>query len=162
MSDVVQALAWITGVFRGANVPFQVVGGLAARAYGANRPLVDLDFYAPTSQLVTIAKATQTLVVRPPLPYRDDSWDLAFMKLVFHGQAIEIGGADGARYFDRAAGTWRDADIRFSDSVERRLFGILVPVMPRDQLIEYKRRLDRDVDRRDIAGMLEANPSDDA
>jgi hypothetical protein len=148
-----EALRWIVEVLRRADVPFQVAGGLAARAYGATRPLADLDFYVPTSRLDEIADLVSAHVLRPPRLYRDECWDLVFMKLEYEGQSIELGGADGARYFDRQAGQWRDAGIRFDVSVGRTLFGIRLPVMPLEQLIEYKRRLDRDVDRQDIGEM---------
>lgn len=75
------------------------------------------------------------------------------MTLEYQGQRIEIGGADGARYFDRRAGQWREAGIRFDASTERTIFGIVLPVMPLDQLLGYKRQLDREVDRQDVAEM---------
>ena len=151
MADHAQALGWIVGVLRRADVPFQVVGGLAARAYGATRPLVDLDFYVPSSRLDDVAEKTAAYVTRLPSRHRDENWDLTFMKLEYEGRPIELGGADGARYFDRQAGQWREAGIRFDASVEMTIFGIRVPVMPLDQLVEYKQRLDRDVDRQDVA-----------
>ena len=150
MSDA-QALGWIVEVLRRAEVPFQAVGGLAARAYGARRPLVDLDFYVPTSRLVDVADVTAAYVTRFPSHHGDENWDLTFMKLEYEGRPIELGGADGARYFDRQAGLWREAGIRFDASADTTIFGIRVPIMPLDQLLEYKRRLDRDVDRQDIA-----------
>ena len=156
MSGDRQALGWIVEVLRRTDVPFQVVGGLAARAYGAKRPLADLDFYVPTSRLEDVADVTAAYVSRLPSHYQDACWDLTFMKLDYDGRAIELGGADGAQYFDRQAGLWREAGIRFDFSVERTIFGIRVPVMPRDQLIAYKQRLDRDVDRQDVAEMLGA------
>jgi hypothetical protein len=146
MNDDGQALGWIVEVWRRGDVLLQAVGGLAARAYGATRPLADLDFYVPPSRLDDVADETAALVLRPPSPCRDERWDLTFMKLDYDGRLIEIGGADGARYFDRQAGLWREAGIRFDVSVGRTIFGIRLPVMPLEQFIEYKKRLARDVD----------------
>jgi hypothetical protein len=67
-----EALGWIVEVLRRADVPFQVVGGLAARAFGATRPLADLDFYVPTSRLDEIADLAAAQISRPPLSYRDE------------------------------------------------------------------------------------------
>ena len=47
-------------------VPCQAVGGLAARAYGATRPLVDLDFYVPDADLASIAATLSHRVDRLP------------------------------------------------------------------------------------------------
>jgi hypothetical protein len=41
------ALAWIVASLRRHNVPYQTVGGLTAEAYGAYRPLADIDVYVP-------------------------------------------------------------------------------------------------------------------
>lgn len=150
------ALRWIVGLLRQLDVPFQAVGGLAARAYGAERPLADLDFYVPTDRLLEIAAAASAHVVRAPAPHRDEDWELTFMKLEYDGREIELGGADGARYFDRSAQRWRDAEIDFSRSVEVAVLGVRVPTMPPDQLLRYKSALDRDVDRQDIEQMKSA------
>ena len=79
------ALRWIVDLLRRLGVPFQAVGGLAARAYGATRPLVDLDFYIPTERLADVAIAAGPHVVRPPAHSRDESWDLQFMKVEYAG-----------------------------------------------------------------------------
>jgi hypothetical protein len=149
------ALRWIVGLLETRAIPFQVVGGLAAHAYGATRPLVDLDFYVPTARLPEIAAVAEAdpavHLVRLPTPYRDAAWDLRYLALEVAGQRIELGGADEARYFDRRAGDWRDAAIGFARSVPRSVLGQLVPVMPREELVAYKRALDREVDRLDLA-----------
>jgi hypothetical protein len=157
MTTHCQALRWIVALLGRMDVPFQAVGGLAAHAYGAQRPLADLDFYIPTSRLDDVADEAGDFVSRPPSHFRSDSWDLTFMKIEREGRLIELGGADGARYFDRQACRWREAGIDFGVSVERTLCGVSVPVMPRHQLIEYKERLDREVDRQDVADLVGEN-----
>jgi len=64
-----------------------------------------------------------------------------------------LGGADGARYFDRRRGVWADVEVDFDQSVPHRVFGIEIPVMPFDQPVTYKRAQDRNVDRRDLMEM---------
>jgi hypothetical protein len=149
-------LIWIVELLRRLEVPFQAAGGLAAQAYGATRPLADLDFYVPTARLEDIARAAAPQVVRPPAHHQDDSWDLVFMKLEYEGHEVELAGAEGARVFDRQAGRWREAGIDFDASAECRVEGVSIPVMPMAQLVAYKRGLARDVDREDIAGIMAA------
>ncbi len=148
-----RALEWIAGLLGKLDVPFQTAGGLAARAYGAKRELVDFDFYVPTSTLEKVAAAAKDHLVRPPTHHKDKNWDITFMTLEYEGQRIELGGADGARYFDRQRDVWADVEVDFAHSVPRRVFGIEIPVMPFDQLVSYKRALDRMVDRRDLMEM---------
>jgi RimJ/RimL family protein N-acetyltransferase len=150
MSEHAKALRWITRQLELMGVPFQAVGGLAARGYGARRPLQDLDFYIPTSRLDQVAAALPDHLLRPPERHRDEHWDLTFMKLGYVDCDIELGGADDARYFDRHAQRWRGADIDFTSSVDVEILGVRVPTIPLDQLRRYKSGLDRDVDRQDL------------
>ena len=159
------ALGWITRLLQLRRIPFQAVGGLAARAYGATRPLVDLDFYVPTARLAEIADAVRAdpaaTVLREPEPYRDAAWDLRYLAVEYQGQRIELGAADGARYFDRRAEVWRDAAIDWASSVPRAVLGHEIPVMPKEQLIAYKRALDREVDRLDLAELERLTSSEE-
>jgi len=150
-----QALVWITELLRSNNVPFQVIGGLAARAYGSTRPLRDIDLYVPGDRLEQVAMLAAEYVVRGPWHQRDERWDIAFMALDYGGQRIELGGAEG-RYYDSKAACWRLADIDFERSELREVFGVTTPLMPREQLIEYKRRLGRPVDLVDLEELAES------
>ena len=75
------------------------------------------------------------------------------MTLEYEDQRIELGGADGARHFDRQRGVWADVEVDFAQSMPRRVFGVEIPVMPFDELVASKRALDRKVDRRNLIGM---------
>jgi hypothetical protein len=143
----------IVNVLRQSDVPHQPVSGLAARAYGARRPLADLDFYIPEARLEDMARAAGKHVARPPAHHRDECWDLVFMKIVYEDREVELAGAERARFFARTTGCWCDAEIAFDASVEREILGVRVPVMPLQQLIAYKRALGRDVDHQDVAEM---------
>ena len=153
MSTEARALEWIVKLLGGLGIPFQTAGGLAARAYGAKRELVDFDFYVPTSRLAQVAAAAKEHLVRPGAHHKDKNWDISFMTLEYDGQRIELGGADGARHFDRQRGVWVDVKVDFAQSVPRDVFGIEIPVMPFEQLVAYKGALNRKVDRRDLMEM---------
>jgi PhzF family phenazine biosynthesis protein len=152
--DLAAALIWITGVLDELGVSYQFVGGLAAMAYGSLRPLVDIDLYVPDEKaLRAVAAAASEYMEAAPEPYRDAQWDLTFLKLMRHGWRIEVAAASGASVWDRRVGGWSPAGIRFSESRQRVVAGVAVPVMALDQLIDYKAGLGRDVDRLDVEAL---------
>lgn len=150
MADAASALAWVVDLLQRRRIPFQAVGGLAARAYGATRPLVDLDFYIPMERFHELLPEINPHRVWGPEHYRDASWDIIFVKLSYAGQPVEFGDSTRAYFFDRVAGAWMRQEIGFDRSVWCEVLGVRVPVMPRSELIAYKRHLDRDVDRLDL------------
>lgn len=148
--DIQHTLAWITGILDRLEIPYQVAGGLAARCYGSERPLHDIDFYIPGSSFEKLQDKVSEYVEFGPRHYRDEHWDIIFMKLDYHGRQIEFGDADHTRYYDAHTEQWIREEVDFSASEMITCEGIELPVMPKQQLIDYKRRLNREVDRRDV------------
>lgn len=152
MTALREAMAWISGVFSGHGVPYQVVGGTAAFAHGGRRPIVDIDIYAPLSQAGAILDEIRGRIVWGPQHYRDEYWDLTFLKIDYGRVRIEVGDTDSSpRYFSTSHGGWRDQTIDHRNSVVLPVFDILVPVMPLPELLRYKADLGRPVDLVDIA-----------
>jgi hypothetical protein len=145
------ALAWIVGLLKWHNLPYQIVGGLAAKAYGATRPLVDIDIYAPLENAQAMLAELRPYVVRELLPHHSESWDLIYMALDYHGMPIEIGDSSAnPRFYNRRDQRWEDQPIHYTNSNIMTLYGVEVAVMPQDELLAYKAMLDRDVDHMDI------------
>jgi hypothetical protein len=153
MGDTARALAWIVHTPRQHQIPFQAVGGLAARAYGATRPIIDLDFYIAMERFDDLRTSVAPFIRWGPQYYRDNSWDITFVKLEYAEQKIELGGVTNAMFFNRQANQWVAQVIDFHRSVLIEVLGTVVPVMPKAELIAYKRMLDRPVDQADIAEM---------
>jgi len=147
------ALKWITGIFDRLDIPFQIVGGLAAKCYGSTRPLHDIDLYVPNEGISKLVPELKEYLEFGPEHYRGEFWDLVYMKLRYNGQQIEIGDADQSKYYDSQSQQWIPAEIDFSEAEIIEFVGIELPVMPKQELIQYKQRLDRRVDRIDIREM---------
>ncbi|MGD2067542.1 MAG: hypothetical protein PVI57_02560 [Gemmatimonadota bacterium] len=105
----------------------------------------------PDPAVHEVAEAVTPYLVRSPVPYQDDDWDLVFLRAEYEGQAVEVAGADSARYRDHRSGEWIGADVDWDAGVRRVVEGVGVPVMPVEQLKRYKRALGREVDRWDLA-----------
>lgn len=152
-----EAMAWLADLFRDHDVRYAAAGGLAARSWGATRPLVDLDFFVYAEDLDRVECDLAPYVVRPLTALKDDHWDLSFMRLEYGGVPLELSVAEGARYRESATGEWHDTCPDFSACPEREILGVRLRVMNRDDLVAYKRRVDRAVDRADIAAIERAH-----
>ena len=137
-------------------VPYVVVGGLAARAYGAIRPVVDIDLYAPFDLAGAALGEMQPNVIWGPQRYADDHWDLTFLKADFRGRRVELGDSSNApRFFDARAGRWVSQHIDYGASVRVELFGVRTAVMPKQELVSYKLALGRRVDLVDVGQIFD-------
>ena len=146
------ALTWIVSTLNQHEVSYQVVGGLAALAYGGTRPLHDIDLYAPLSGRPGLLTELHPYTVWGPEHFQDAARDLVFMKIDFDGIRIEIGDSVlHPRYFNAYQHRWVDQRVDYDRSRRRIVLGVPVDVMPLADLLDYKRGLARPVDRQDIA-----------
>ena len=141
------ALAWIVEVLERHSVPYQVVGGLAARAYGATRPILDIDLYVPFDLAGAALEEIYPHVYWGPKYYVDDCWDLTYLKADSRGQKVELGDSSSEpKFFDKGAGRWVLQRVDYGASVRVELFGVRAAVMPDEELVRYKLALGREVD----------------
>ncbi len=152
--DQTEALRWLVSLVNRHQIPYQIVGGLAAMAYGATRPLVDIDLYIPFERAQAALEEMRPFIVREPLPHRSESWNLIYLALDYYGVYIEIGDSStNPQFYNRVDGRWEPQIIDYAASTIVEMNGIEVAVMPRDELVRYKAMLDRDVDHIDIGQM---------
>jgi hypothetical protein len=139
-------------------VPYQLVGGLAAHAYGAKRDLVDIDFYIDGAGFAAIMPLVEEHHVFGPVRHRDAIWDLVYMQLLYGHWQIELAAAETTRFYDRERQVWADANIDFHAAEMCDLYGVTIAVMPKKKLVDYKHRLGREVDLIDIEQMNSGGP----
>ena len=144
------ALAWLVVLIDKASCPYQIVGGLAAKAYGSMRPLVDIDLYVPGKCLEKLSALAGSYLLHPPTYHKDDAWDLTYMSVMYGNQKIEIASSDNAKIFNRLVRKWQVQLIDYQLSNRSQLFDTELFIMPLDQLLAYKSMLGRDVDLEDI------------
>ena len=150
MSKAKAALIWIVDILDKYGIPYQVEGGLAANCYGSTRELVDIDIFIPSFGFETISKDVTGYVVFGPAFHTGTHWRLAYQILNYCGQQIEICDAGKAKYLDTQNNMWIKKDIDFTESETIEIFGISTKVIPKDDLLEYKSRTNREVDIIDI------------
>ncbi len=143
-------LVWIVDILKSKNIPYQIVGGLAARLHGVNRQLADIDFDIPIEFAKDLASFLSPYISKPLKRYTEELWDIEYFQIIYKGQKIEFGCAPGTKIFNRRAGIWVELFTDFNKSVEVLFEGKKLLVIPISDLINYKSILEREVDKIDV------------
>ena len=142
------------------NIPFQIAGGLAAITYGANRPLKDIDIDIPEECFSFIQDEVKDFIMYGPAQFKDDTWDLMLMTLTYNGQLIDLSGAFNTKIFNKNTKEWQPCHVDFSKAEIQKCFDLEVPVIPKDDLLFYKKIIARPVDLIDVAQIEQQDDSD--
>lgn len=147
--DTEAAFNWIINILEYHKIKYKVCGGLAARVYGANRELADIDIEVANVDIAKIVSDVRPFIIFGPDHYKDENWDLELMTLKYKGQEIDIAETE-ARIFNKATKEWQICSSN-PESVEiKEVFGRYVPIESKESLIDYKSKLGREVDLEDI------------
>lgn len=142
------ALRWVCGLLGDCGIPFQVTGDAAALAHGAPRPVDSVELFVAAEHVPALLRAAGERVAAPPWRRLDAAWDRVVLSLSHDGVAIDVCVVEAARFKEAATEEWVEANVDPGTSVIREVWGIEAPVMPREQLLEQRRRLARRNDRR--------------
>lgn len=148
-----EAFKWIVGLLHKHSIPFQIAGGFAARLYGSERELADIDIRISDNRFDELYSDVKEYIVFGPAQYLDDEWDLKLMTLKFKGQEIDIAGEDNIKIFDKASKNWISFSRDLSISENKEVYGLTVAVIPKEALIAYKKKLTREVDLADLKAL---------
>ncbi len=147
------AFIWIVGILQKHKIPFQISGGFAAKQYGADRDINDIDIGIHDNDFQKILPEIREHLIYGPEHYHDDTWDLQLMTLKYENQKIDIAGRDGIQFFDKTTNMWVPGHRDLTRCEYKNIYGIMVPVIPKDSLIEYKKKIMREVDKFDIKAL---------
>lgn len=149
------SLQWIVGILKNHNVPFQITGGFAAKIYGSNRHVNDIDIDIPENNFNEITKDIEPYIVFGPGRYKDKRWDLQLITLDYFGQEIDIGGANETNIYDDAAQRWKHCPSNLETAQIHRVLDLELPVMDPNDLAQYKKLLEGDHQAEDIKAVEE-------
>lgn len=135
------------------SIPFQISGGLAAIAYGSKRPLYDIDIDVNKEDIPKAQRVFKEYIVQDFHRYKDESMEIWEMELDIDGVEVDISQADEAYFTDKQGNTKRiDTDLEKAQMTD--IEGIQVPVMDKQDLIDYKKFIARDTDLDDVNQIL--------
>lgn len=147
------AFRWIIEILKRHEVPFVVLGGLAARAYGSERELNDIDLVIHRSDFEKILPEVQIYITYGPEMSRDEEAEGYSMELKYAGQDIDIGAEEECRVFNKVTDKWEILETDFNNVEMKEIFGILVPTMKKETIITEKLKFNRPEDHEDIQQM---------
>lgn len=160
--SVYRAMSWLKAILDGQGVRYQIVGGFAAHLHGCSRPIADIDLYIKKEDVNALLPFFQPFVSKPLKHYREEGWDLEYLQLIYENQKIEIGLSPGTKIFNTSSQQWVSLDVDLAESVQRDFHGLALPVININSLIEYKRVLNREVDRIDIRELEDIQQAENA
>ncbi len=138
----IKALEWITEILKRKNIPYQISGGFAAKIYGSERPLNDIDIDIPEDKFESILAEIKPYITYGPDQLNDGKWDTKLITLNFKGQEIDIGGAFETKISNKKRTKWIPYPIDFSKSLKMKVEGLEISVISPEELIKYKQHLD--------------------
>lgn len=147
-----KALKFITDLLNQNNIEFQVSGGMAAIAYGAHRPLYDIDLEIYHKNVATVRLLLKEFVVQDwnhELDGAGDHFDLWMMTLNVYGVPVDINQIEGSRVYSKEDG-WVELPQTMNTKVVK-VEGVEIPVQKKEDLIAYKKLLSRPTDLDDIS-----------
>ena len=97
-----------------------------------------------------MVQAGQQFISKAAAHRQEEGWDLTYVQFKYEGVKVEVGNADGAQIFDAGNETWVPLNIDFSRYATVQLLGLNLPLMLKDDLVQYKTALSRPVDIEDI------------
>lgn len=149
MKNTEVAFNWIVDILERYGITYKISGGFAARVYGVNRELADIDIDVADSDILKIAEGARSHIVFGPARYKDDNWDIELMTLKYEGQEIDIAGI-ASKFFNHETKQWESSLDNLQSIEMKEVFGRKVPIESRDSLIAYKTKLAREVDLEDV------------
>jgi len=154
MRETRKAFLWILAILRKYKIPFQVSGGLAARIYGSQRELADIDIDIPEKAFQKILRDVSKYLIFGPRRYKDRNWDLRLVILRYRSQEIDLCGAEESKIFNKKMKKWVSNRVDFSKNVRKKMFGAIVPVISKRELLSAKIKLARRVDLEDVKQIM--------
>jgi hypothetical protein len=153
MRKTKEAFKWIISLLRKHKIPFQLSGGFAAKIYGSNRPLADIDIEMPDDKVYQIKEDVKKFIIYGPKRYKDKEFDLILMTLKYKGQEIDVCGVTTQMLFDKKARKWFAQQPDLSKAKKKKVYDFIVPVVPINDLIAYKKKISRKVDILDVKAL---------
>lgn len=131
-------------------VPYQITGALAGNLHGSRWPLQDIDIEVD-ADLARLAEWFPDCLVWGPGRYVDDEFSLDLLQLNIAGIPVDINSIH--EVYLRPASSPVRFPTDLSRALDAEIAGLRVKVQPLEDLIHYKRLLQRSEDLADLENL---------
>jgi hypothetical protein len=146
-----KVLRFLVETLQKNGIEFQVSGGLAAIVHGGTRPLHDIDLEIHKGDVEKTRELFREFITEDwnnDLEGPDDQFDIWMMKLEIDGVPIDINQVEDVYLISKTGErTLQPSDM---DTEPMTFEGLTLPVLRREALVSYKRKLGREVDLIDV------------
>lgn len=147
-----QAFIWIVDLLSANYIPFYITGGFAAKHYGSNRKLYDIDIEVPEKYLDNIKILAQDYVLSGPKQYQDDNFDVMLLTINYLGQRIDISGYGNDKLYNHRTKKW-EQNYSKDNTINVKIFVRKVSIITLNDLIVYKQKIGRPTDLKDLISL---------
>ena len=124
------------------------IGGLAAIAWGAKRPLADIDIQVSRDDIEKVSLLFQQNVATPLRHYVTNNWDIRQMIIRINDVGVDICQAE--EFYIINQGEKYLLPNYIGEHSARKIRRLTIPVLPKSELIKYKEFISRPVDYEDL------------
>lgn len=148
--NIAISFKWIINILNKYNFKFQISGGLSAITYGSKRKLYDIDIDLESKNIKRLSKLKEIKkhIIFGPKRIKASNFDVFLLTLNYNGVLIDLG--ESLKMLDSRSNSWINDRTNFDNFELKNIFGINVPVIPLDGLINYKKILSRNEDIEDL------------
>ena len=139
----------ITTLLEENNIAFQVTGGLAAIAYGAKRPLYDIDIDVYKKDISKVRKLFANCLKKDFYHLQDEHFDMWLLTIIIDEVNIDISQAEKS-YFINKKGKKIKMDSDISKAKIITIGQTRIPIQKKKELVAYKKIIGRKTDLLDI------------
>ena len=142
------ALEELSSYFHREEISWICIGGIAAIAWGAKRPLADIDILIGKKDIDKVSGHFEKETIANFRHYITKSWDIRQTKIIINNVTIDVCQAEDFFILNNGKKYRLDSYVNRPSLGE--VAGITIPVLPKKELIRYKKLLGRYVDHIDL------------
>lgn len=156
-NKITNTLNWLIDIFSRNNVKFRIWWWFAVNLYWWNRPTADIDIDLFEEDIIKILPEIKEYITFWFWNYTDEEWDLNMVTLNYNWQEVDLCWIENVKIFNRNNWKFEELHTDLSELNYIVFQWLNLPVMKKEELIEYKSKVLRNVDIEDLKFLKSLN-----